>query len=36
MQADGTIPPEHHFDLGGVTDAAYLRAAQASIASGEK
>src|SRR6185436_8973836 len=30
MQADGTIPAERKFDLGKVTDAEYLRAAQSS------
>ena len=28
MQADGTIPAERKFELGKVTDAEYLRAAQ--------
>jgi ABC-type nitrate/sulfonate/bicarbonate transport system substrate-binding protein len=32
MQADGTIPAEHKFDLGSLTNAEYLRAAQGSIA----
>ena len=30
MQADGTIPAERKFELGKVTDAEYLRAAQGS------
>jgi len=30
MQADGAIPAEHKFELGRVTDAAYMRAAQGS------
>ena len=33
MQADGAIPAERKFDLGKVTDAEYLRAAQGSVAS---
>ena len=32
MQADGTIPAERKFELGKLTDAEYLRAAQGSIA----
>ena len=31
MQADGTIPAERKFDPGSLTNAEYLRAAQASI-----
>ena len=31
MQADGTIPAERKFDPGALTNAEYLRAAQASI-----
>ena len=32
MQADGTIPAERKFDLGSLTNAEYLRAAQGSVA----
>ena len=32
MQADGAIPADRKFELGQVTDAAYLRAAQGSAA----
>jgi NitT/TauT family transport system substrate-binding protein len=32
MQADGAIAAEHKFDLGQITDAGYLRAAQGSVA----
>jgi ABC-type nitrate/sulfonate/bicarbonate transport system substrate-binding protein len=31
MQADGTIPVDRKFDLGQITDAGYLRAAQGGV-----